>query len=377
MRRVLFAVLLISAGVVIYITIRNEMLPTGGDLPAQTASQNGAAESQPAQDASIESTEKAHRMVRTADGNVEELRFFSPEDIKSLAQHADAFLAKKGTSAYSLLAVFSASGDRRYLTQALEQFPNSAAALYVALADAPKEERASLIERFKAADPNNPLPWIFSAAELFESGQVADGHAEVREALKRPGFYTYFNERAAALRQLALQSGAGEFGAETISLFTQSLPHLQAATSVSRGLQKWVEMNSSGSDRTAMRDTAVVMFDLGRMFQTPEASRLLVGQLVGVSLERKALDLVPSSDDNPLPVEYQSRSEELLKLRDEASTLAKQAARVYAEPALWRGYFARFKTEGELAALRWVQQQPPTGQTPASPQSPAVSLGPK
>ena len=283
MRRVLFPLLLVAAGVVIYVTIRNEMPPSGSAVSDRDASSSPVIAKEPPQDPSIESTEKAHRSTERPEPKAEELHGFSLEAMKPLAANGDAFLAKRGVSALNLLAVFSATGDRRFLEQALTLFPNSAAVLYVALADAPKEDRAGLIERFKAVDQNNPLPWIFSAAEMFENGQPAAAIAEVREALMRPGFYTYFTERAAAMRQLALQAGAGEFDAESISLFTQTLPHLQAATSVARGLQAWVDSNSAGSDRSAMRDTAVIMYDLGRMFQTPEASRLLVGQLVGVS----------------------------------------------------------------------------------------------
>ncbi len=365
MRRVLFPVLLISAAAVIYITIRNEV-PRSGRADSTPQASAGASLSEPPQDPSIESTEKAHRIVRTADGKVEELRGFSPDDIKPLAAHSDAFLEKKGTNAYNLLAVFAASGDRRVLAKALERFPKNPAVLYVALADAPKEERAPLIERFKTADPNNPLPWIFSAAEMFEDARPQDAVAELQEALKRPGFYTYFNERAAALRELALQSGAGEFGAESIAYFTQSLPHLQAATNAARGLQAYVDEQIANQNTAAIRDSAQLLYGLGQMFQTPEASRLLIGQLVGISLERRALDVVVKTGENPLPVTAETRSGELDALRDEAKSLAEQATRVYAEPTLWKGYFARFKTEGELSALRWVQQQPASAQTPVS-----------
>ena len=374
MRRVLFPVLLISAAVVIYITVRNEVSP--GDVPRETGqpAAPAAQDSAPIQDPSIESTEKAHRIARTPDGTVEELRGFSPDDIKPLAEHSDAFLERKGVNAYNLLAAFSASGNRQFLNKALEQFPKNPAALYVALADAPKEERASLIDRFKTADPNNPLPWIFSAAEMFEDGRPQEAVAELQEARKRPGFYTYFNERAAALRELALQSGAGEFGAESIAYFTQSLPHLQAATNAARGLQAYVDGQIASQNTAAIRDSAQLLYGLGQMFQTPEASRLLIGQLVGISLERRALDVVVKTGENPLPVSAEARSGELDALRDEAKSLADQATRVYAEPALWKGYFARFKAEGELAALRWVQQQPAAAQIPVSPKSPAAAL---
>jgi hypothetical protein len=305
------------------------------------------------------------------------VREFTPADLKPLAESGEAFLARRGNSAFNLLAVFAATGDRRLLEQALKQFPNDPAVLYVALSDAPPEERASLIERFKAADPNNPLPWIFSASELFENGRVADAIEVLRDALKRPGLDREFNERGAAVRDLALQSGAGEFTAESIAFFSQTLPHLQAAMKASRGLQAFVDEQKQVAlgDVEAIRENAQLLYDLGRMFQTPEASRLLIGQLVGVALERKALDVAASLPESPLPVQAEKRGAELTQIREEATSLSKLASRVFAEPALWRGYFSRFRTDGELPALRWVQQQP---QTPAAsssrPRSPLNGL---
>ena len=190
--------------------------------------------------------------------------------------------------------------------------------------------------------------------------------SELQEALKRPGFYTYFNERAAALRDLALQAGAGEFDAEGIAYFSQTLPHLQAATRAARGLQAYVDEQIGNQNPAVIRDSVQLLYGLGQMFQTPEASRLLIGQLVGISLERRALDVVAKSGENPLPVAVDTRSAELDQLRDEAKALGQEAARVYAEPEVWKGYFARFKTEGELAALRWVQQQLPSAQKPGA-----------
>lgn len=368
MRRVLFPVLIVSAAALIYVTLRNEAPVTDAAVsrPAEPGAvlPESATTSPPGNDPQPAADNVAPRPATGSGAKVDELRGFSPDDLKALAEHGDAFLARRGDTAYNRLAVFSATGDRRVLEQALERFPKDPALLYVALADAPKEERAGLIERFKSADPNNPLPWLFSAAEQFENGLVENALEDVREALKRPGFYTYFNERAAALRELALQSGAGEFAAESLALFSQTLPHLQAATRVARGLEAWAQAQSVGGDRGIMRDASVLMFDLGRMFQTPEASRLLVGQLVGVSLEQRALNLIPSSDDNPLPVKYDQRTGELAQIRDEAKALGQQAGRVIAEPALWKGYFERFRADGEMSALRWVQQQAPTKQIP-------------
>jgi tetratricopeptide (TPR) repeat protein len=289
----------------------------------------------------------------------------SPGDLRLLAANADAFLAQRGESAFNLLAAFTATQDRRFLERALAKFPNDPAVLFVALETAEKgAAKTAMIERFKAADPNNPIAWVFSAADLFDGGKASEAVAELREALKRPAFYTYFMERAAALRELARFSGAGEFASESLGYFAQPLPHLSVAMKTSRELQAYVEAENAGGNGDGARSNVKLLHDLGKMFQTPEASRLLIGQMVGFAMERKALELAGTMLDSPLPP-GESRLAELNQLKDETKSLVSVAARVYAEPPLWKEYFERFRTEGEIAALRWVNQQPPSAVVPA------------
>ena len=98
------------------------------------------------------------------------------------AEDIARFLAKRGETAVNLVAAFEKTHDRRWLERALELFPNSPVILMTAVnsvpaSPAPKPgetyqpdaQRTAFTERFKAADPNNPLPWIFSAQELFKA----------------------------------------------------------------------------------------------------------------------------------------------------------------------------------------------------------------
>jgi hypothetical protein len=372
MQRILLPVLLLAAAGLVYFGVslwKANPVERAADFRTAEASNEPAAPSLPAF-APLPTNEPVAAGVPVAatvetDPIATGALEVSAEDLKS---QAEPYLAREGVTALQLLAGFIVTGDQRFLKQALAKFPKDPAVLYQALQDAPKgAERTALIERFKAADPNNPLPWVFSAGELFEDGRAADAVEELREAIKRPGFYTYFNERAAMLRELARNAGAGEYAAETIALFRHPLPHLSAAMKVSRGLQVYVDAQIADGNHDSIGANVNLLYDMGRMFQTPEAARLLVGQLVGVALERKALEVAGNLRENPLPIAPGPRSAELAQVREEATALSKSAARIHAEPALWKEYFARFRADGEIAALRWVQQQPEKPATTGSP----------
>ena len=118
------------------------------------------------------------------------------------AEDAALFLAKHGETPANLVVAFQKTQDRRLLERALELFPNSPLVLMAAVESIPNSaapkpgvtyvpdaQRMEYIERFKAADPNNPLPWIFTAQELFKSGQTGEAVTDLRAALERPAFY--------------------------------------------------------------------------------------------------------------------------------------------------------------------------------------------
>lgn len=277
--------------------------------------------------------------------------------LKEAAEKVAAqFLANHGETAPNLLALLTATGDSKYLERALELFPNSPMVLLSALgtnkADTRREE---WIERFKSADSKNPLPWIFEADASFRSEHPVEGIASLKEALKLPGFYTYLNERADGVRALALETGASETVALATAVFGHPMTHIEPMMDSSRSLQKWVENEIGSGNPQAAAEGVLLVRDLSRMMQSPEASRFMIGQLVGMSLERRALDLVEKLPTNPLDVTVQQRREELDAIRKEYNAAILTAQSI--SPELMKEYLLRLKVDGELPALRWAKSK--------------------
>jgi len=282
------------------------------------------------------------------------------------------FLAKHGETPANLVAAFEIAKDRRWLDRALELFPNSPLVLMRAIETVPNAPakagekltpdpaRLALIERFKAADPNNPVPWIFAAQELFKAGPTAEAVAEIRAALERPAFYVYANERMDAAQWLYESHGLGPLEASALAMFGLTLPHMQAANQSSRMLMEWQKSAVESGDTASSNEALRLTYELGRTFATPEASRMLIGQIVGFAMERRALDALPA-DAQPdwLKVSPAQRIAEIEQKKADVkgittgieSVIRSQDAELLAE------YLRRMRTESEWAAFVWLKTQ--------------------
>ena len=285
------------------------------------------------------------------------------------------FLAKHGETPANLVAASEALHDPSLVYRALELFPNSPLVLLAVMQrrggpwlepgefSAVDPERMALIERFKAADPNNPLPWIFSAAALFTSGQTADGVAAIRAALERPAFYSYFPERCAATQRLYEDIGLHPLEASLLAMAGQTIPHMAATQQASRRLMDWQKAATESGDTAGAADATRLTYALGRTFATPEASRWIIDQHVGIAIEKRALEALPA-DAQPdwLTVtpaqrlaEMEKQKQAMIDVTPEASDFAwiisSQNEQVLAEG------LRRLRSDGEFSALTWLKAQ--------------------
>jgi hypothetical protein len=294
---------------------------------------------------------------------------------KITAEDAARFLAKHGETPANLIEVFGLTHDRRLLDRALELFPNSPQVLMIAIREAtpssdtkPDEirqldaQRTALIERFKAADPNNPVPWIYSATELFKTKQNSEAITEIRAALMRPGFYAYTNEQWDAARQLYEETGMSGTEADFFAMIGIAMPHLSAANQASRSLMELQKSATESGDAAAAADAIRLNYDLGRTFATPEASRTLIGQLVGFSMEKRALESLPvDAQPDWLTVTLAQRLAEIETQRQNIRTLSAEPGLEWLiknqDEQLLAEYLRRNRSNGEFFALTWLKAQ--------------------
>jgi hypothetical protein len=224
----------------------------------------------------------------------------------------------------------------------------------------PDSQRMAFIERFKAADPNNPLPWIYSAGEFFKAGQTGDAVAEIRAALERPAFYTYASERMDGTQQIYEDMGLNPTEAGLLAMAGLTLPQMSAAQQASRSLMDWQKSAADSGDAAAADDALRLTYDLGRTFATPEASRTLIGQLVGISMEARALKALPAeAQPDWLSVGPAQRLAEMEMQKQNVKDLTTNVDWLLQQQdeQLLAEYLRRNREDGELSALNWLKAQ--------------------
>ena len=116
--------------------------------------------------------------------------------------------------------------------------------------------------------------------------------------------------------------------------------------------------NATEAGDTAAADEALrLTYGLGRMFATPEASRLLIGELVGYGMESRALKALPENTRPEwLNVDPAQRLAEIEKQKEfvKESTSDVTGLLESRNEADIAEYVRRLRTEGESAANRWL-----------------------
>jgi hypothetical protein len=287
-------------------------------------------------------------------------RFLSLSEAQK--KDVERFLAAKGETPANLLAAWNCTRDRRWLERAGELFPDHPMVLLALIVSGDQKRLdPELIRRLDQAAPNNPLPKLYEASQLFSADDKVAALAAVKEALARPGFYTWMNESMEASKEFLVFTGVSPVTAEMMSMAQIPLPFLSMAQGLSKNVMALYEAQEA-SNPAANAALLEMTYKMGQIFATPEASRTLIGQLVGISIEHRALVALPP-DIKPdwLPYTPAQRLAELNARKNNVPKLTASAEWLFQQqdPMLFRQYLSRFRKEGEMAALTWLEQQRP------------------
>ena len=278
--------------------------------------------------------------------------------VKPSLEDVRKFLAAQGETPANLVAAFEATNDEPWLIRAEELHPNSPIVLLALLSKGGSaEKKAGWIERLKAADPNNPIPWIYAAQQQFDSKNPEEAVEALRSGLSRPGFYAYVNERTAAMNALFASTGMDPMAADVRSIFGITLFQFENLKT-SKGLMELQKAASETGETQRAEELGQLMYGLAKMYRSPEASRFLIGQLVAMSVEVRALQAMPKDQILPSGGTVGERLEAVGKEKQEIGSLTgKTEAWLANRPDAVPEYFRRVKQDGEFSALRWLKSR--------------------
>ncbi len=277
---------------------------------------------------------------------------------KLSAEQVEPYLNANHRNAASLLAAYRTTGNAALLEEAMRNFPNDPQVSFEAVfrKDAAPEDRRKWLDDFKKADPNNAMANYLSAREHFKNGQTDRAVQELLAASGK-GFQDYTSERYQDDSEAYLAAGYSVADAKTVSSMQLLLPQLIELKQLAMST---VELANSyrqaGDDRSAQAALELAM-GLGQRYSSSSPGEPEVSQLVGMAIERKALNAM---DPNvAYSTEGGTAPDRINQIIQQEAALKELNQRI--EPLFqtmpdqdWISYRDRWLMFGEENAARWL-----------------------
>jgi hypothetical protein len=279
----------------------------------------------------------------------------------------------------SLLAAFHAAFDPEhpgqgldYLKEAATNFPGDPQVQLTVLAqDAFPEDRRKWLDAFKTSSPSNSLANYLSAREYFKNNQQEAAMKELLEASGKGQFADYAMESYLGAAELSRFAGASPIIATTAAMSAMAgdlLPELSNLKGIAQGIRDAQKQYVDSGDNVSVQNLSQMGLGLASRLTSGEGGRFVISQMVGAATETIALQALEqnTSYDFLGGKSPAQRLEELKQQKLDIKALAGgfSSAFVNATEAERDSYAERMKIYGEVAAMRWLQQQHPAGSTP-------------
>lgn len=274
------------------------------------------------------------------------------------AEQIAPYLQANNRSAASLLAGFRTTGDAALLEEAMQKFPHDPHVAFEAAIkkDMPAAERRRWLDALKQSAPDNPLADYLSANEYFRAGHTDKAIEELLRASGKKGFQDFTIDRIQNNEEAYRAAGYTVAEAKSVASTHLLLPYLEQARELAGSIVDLAGSYGQVGDETS-RDAALQMaIGLGRHFSEHVSGPYLINEMVGIVVERIALEKM----DPAMPFEgsgtVQDRIAQLAERRASIRGLVQQADSMWPRlsEADWVSYHSRSMVFGEIAALRWV-----------------------
>jgi len=267
------------------------------------------------------------------------------------------YLRQFGTNAETLLA----TQDKDYIRLAAELFPNDPRVQYAVITrDIFPEAKREWLDRFKQSAPDNAMANYLSAREHLKAGDREQGLQDLADAATKTHFNDYTTEQVQNMEDAQLSAGRSLVEAKMAAGSELLLPQLAMFKSLAQEVQAMQKEYLAAGDPASAETLARLGHQLAHHLAEGEGSRTLIGQLVGVAIDRIVLSSLPQ-DGQPafLDGTIQQRLDELNAVRQNIRTLTggidEMMGRATDNEII--GYFDRLKLQGEYQAMLWLRNR--------------------
>ena len=279
--------------------------------------------------------------------------------VKLTAVQAEAYLKEHRRSAASLLAAFRTSEDPALLQEAMEKYPNDPQVSFEAALrrDAAPAERRQWLDALKKSAPENALANYLSAADHFKAGQPDLAVQDLIAAAGKAQLQEYNLDRIQTDEEAYRAAGYPEAEAKLLASSQLAMGQQVAMSGLGRSLLDLAKSYQQAGDEASRQAALQMAVDLGQRYGDDAPGQMLVGKLLGISIERKALGAMDSNA--AYGATGQTVQDRLTQLAQQRAALA--ALNQQTDPIMqtmsdsdWISFDDRLKSFGEEAAMRWL-----------------------
>ncbi len=268
-----------------------------------------------------------------------------------------AYLKENHTNAASLLAVFRATGDKSFLSQAEQTFSGDPQVAFESVfnSSSPAELRQNL-DNFERAAPGNPLANYLSAQNYFSSGQTDQAVQELMAASSKTGFDDYSWDFIQTEEEALRSAGYPEAEVKMAATWQLPLPQVPDLNQLSQNIIALANAYQQTGDQASAQAALQYDLQLGQQLDgTP--NDLLINQLNGMAIQSAALATM--NPNAPYGTSGQTVAGQIAQFNQQDAaikTLVQQMASL--QPMMstqdWITYNDRTMTFGEMNALQWL-----------------------
>jgi len=269
----------------------------------------------------------------------------------------EAFLKNQGRSTINLLAASRLLNDLSFAREAAKADPKDPAVqLELALRGETPEEKSAALAAFREAAPGNSLGDYLAAHQAFASGDIGAAGAALIQSLDNPLYADYAQKIVAGSEQAFLDAGYGPQSAAVAAML--SIEWAQVCQPIREASESLIQLQTElirMADFDAVEPTVIIGLTLGQRLQ--EQGPYMIDRLLGISIERRFLQqLDPLTLAGPGGQAAGERLETLQTDLLEIGSLASAFPEKFdsADEATQSQYLEKMKSEGELAAMRWL-----------------------
>lgn len=288
---------------------------------------------------------------------------FDPEaEIPRIPEEVvNRWLAAGRTNAADLLAIRQVSGERKFLLQALTNFPRDPRVLMAAsaLRDDPEAARSRL-DQLKQSAPNNALADYLSARNHFKNGRTESALADLAAAAGKSGFDDYSLDVNLGAEELYLAAGFSPGEAKAFGTANTLYPHLHALKGLAQNLSELEGQYVAAGDVESAARLAEYGVHLARQLTDSGGGKPLISDLTALSIVGLTLKPLPQDQRfdflNGTPADILEQQRQTRATLTESSNYFPDFMRAAKESEVV-AYFDRLKLYGEAEALRWMRSR--------------------